>query len=115
MAERIPLKRRFPRVPYLGPVLVKKIGGEEAEDLARTRVLGLGGCMFVSQRSLGRGSMLALLLSIKGTIVRTQARVVYELHKSPSEVEVGVEFLNLDPQARAVLAGAVPTPASGAY
>jgi PilZ domain-containing protein len=115
VADRVALKRRYPRVPYLGPVLVKKIGDENGEDLARTRVLGLGGCMFVSPRSLGRGSMLALLLSIKGSIVRTKARVVYELHKSPTEVEVGVEFLHLDAQGRAVLAGAVPTPPLGGY
>lgn len=65
------------------------------EELARTGVLGLGGCMFVGGRSLGRGTLMELLISLKGSVIRTDAQVVYEIERAPARYEIGVEFLRL--------------------
>jgi hypothetical protein len=106
---QITLKRRFPRVEYVTPMLVKRIGGraEEHEQITRTQVLGLGGCMFTSESMLGMNSILALLITVRGRVLRTKARVAWE-RRSPREVEVGVEFLHLDLGDRALLETVVP-------
>ena len=105
----ITLKRRFPRVEYVTPMLVKRIGlrAEENEQITRTQVLGLGGCMFTSESMLGLNTMLALLITVRGRVLRTKARVAWE-RRSPREVEVGVEFLHLDLPDRALLESVVP-------
>ncbi len=104
----ITLKRRFPRVEYVTPMLVKRIGrAEEHEQITRTQVLGLGGCMFTSEAMLGMNSILALLITVKGRVLRTKARVAWE-RRSPREVEVGVEFLHLDHGDRTLLESVVP-------
>jgi hypothetical protein len=95
MQEEQREKRRFPRVPAEHVVLVKKLGDEELEEFAKTMTVGLGGCMFVSDSSLGVGSGIEILMSVKGKVVQTQARVVYETPKSEREIHIGVEFLQL--------------------
>ena len=41
-------KRRYPRVDAENVVLVKRLGGVPLEGFTKTRVLGLGGCMLLS-------------------------------------------------------------------
>jgi hypothetical protein len=105
----ITLKRRFPRVEYVTPMLVKRIGGrsDEHEQITRTQTLGLGGCMFTSESMLGMNSILALLITVRGRVLRTKARVAWE-RRSPREVEVGGEFQNHDRGDRARLESVVP-------
>lgn len=88
-------KRRFPRIPAEQAVLVKKIGAQEVEEFAKTRTVGLGGCMFVSDSALGLGSGIEMLISVKGGVVKAHARVVYEIAKGKGVYEIGVEFLRL--------------------
>jgi hypothetical protein len=94
MADEYPEKRRFPRLPAEHAVLVKALGPGETEEFAKTKTVGLGGCMFVSDTALGLGSAIELLISVRGGVVRAQARVVYEI---PAEggFKVGVEFLRM--------------------
>lgn len=91
-------RRRYPRVPSKNSVLVKKLSETThgVEGFAKTRVVGLGGCMFVSDESLGVGSFLDLLISVKGTVAKAMAKVVYEIPKEvEGNFEVGAEFIHI--------------------
>jgi hypothetical protein len=113
MAHDYPHRRRFPRISSEHTVLVKKLGGDAAEAFAKTRVVGLGGCMFVSSGPVGVGSIVEVLISVHLRVVRALVRVVYEIAKGDTEFEVGVEFVEISPADRqiieAMLKGATAT------
>ncbi len=111
MVQHVSRKRRFPRILIVAPVLVKRAGEETTGEMTRVRVLGLGGCMFESNRPWGVGTELALLITLASGTVRSQARVVYELDHPQRGLEVGVEFLQVDASDRPALEAAVPAPA----
>lgn len=96
--------RRYPRVQCNRPALIRLLGeGAAFEDLTRTRVIGSGGCMFVSSESLGFSSLVELLIAVDGSVVRTDGRVAYEIRRPQggyAEYEVGVEFLRISPADR---------------
>ena len=98
-----PKIRKFPRVPAEHAVMVRLLGVRPFEEFARTRVIGAGGCMFVSEESLGFGSLMELSIAVQGRVLKTDGRVVYEIRKSPTEHQVGVEFLRIAPADRAFL------------
>ena len=85
-------------------MLLQKLEAGADEELAKTGTVGLGGCMIVSKTTLGVGSLVALMISVKGRVVKTEGRVVYELAKGPREFHTGVEFLRLLPSDRELLA-----------
>jgi hypothetical protein len=95
MADEHREKRRFPRIPAEHAVLVKKLGAAEVEEFAKTRTVGLGGCMVVSETSLGLGAGVELLISLRGGVVKAHGRVVYEIPRGDDGFEVGVEFLRM--------------------
>ncbi|HEV8580813.1 MAG TPA: PilZ domain-containing protein [Thermoanaerobaculia bacterium] len=95
--------RRFPRLPATHAVMVRLLGPSPFEEFARTRVIGPGGCMFVSEESLGFGSLMELSIALRGRVVKTDSRVVYEIRKSETEHQVGVEFLRISSTDRAYL------------
>jgi|WetSurMetagenome_2_1015567.scaffolds.fasta_scaffold492327_2 hypothetical protein len=95
MADEHREKRRFPRIPAEYAVLVKKLGAAEVEEFAKTRTVGLGGCMVVSDTPLGLGSGVELLISVRGGVVKAHGRVVYEIPKDEGAYQVGVEFLRM--------------------
>jgi hypothetical protein len=95
MADEHREKRRFPRIPAEYAVLVKKLGAAEVEEFAKTRTVGLGGCMVVSDAPLGLGSGVELLISVRGGVVKAHGRVVYEIPKGEGAFQVGVEFLRM--------------------
>jgi len=103
MADQHPNKRRFPRVPSENAVLVKKLGPEAHEDFVKTRVIGLGGCMFVSDVPLGVDSPVELLISVKGQVAKARARVVWEQPAGTGRFEVGVEFVSIGAADRVIL------------
>jgi hypothetical protein len=96
-------QRRFPRIPAEYAVLVKQLGPESDEAFAKTRVLGLGGCMFVDDEPLGEGTAIELLISIRGQVIKTTARVVYEASHTGGGVEIGCEFLFISDKDRQIL------------
>ncbi len=102
-----PKIRRFPRVPAEHAVMVRLLGVKTFEEFARTRVIGPGGCMFVSEESLGFGSLMELSIAVRGRVVKTDSRVVYEIRKSPTEHQVGVEFLRISPADRSFIESCV--------
>jgi hypothetical protein len=95
MADEHREKRRFPRIPAEYAVLVKKLGPGEVEEFAKTRSVGLGGCMVVSDSALGLGAGVELLISVRGGVVKAHGRVVYEIPKGEGEYQIGVEFLRM--------------------
>ncbi len=103
MADEYPRRRRFPRISSEHTVLVKKLGGDAAEAFAKTRVVGLGGCMFVSAAPIGVGSIVEALISVHLRVVRALVRVAYENPKGENEVEVGVEFVEISSADRQVI------------
>jgi hypothetical protein len=115
MVQRVSRKRRFPRIQIVAPVLVKRLGEETTGEMTRVKDLGLGGCMFESNRPWGVGSELALLITLASGTVHSQARVVYELDQNERGVAVGVEFLHVDPYDRPFLEAAVPAPPTGQF
>src|SRR5215813_12613572 len=70
--------RRYPRIPAEHVVMVRVQGSRPFEEFARTRTLGIGGCMFVSAEPLGHGDRLELSISLAGRVLRADSRVVYE-------------------------------------
>ncbi len=106
--------RRFPRVQARHAVMVRLLGQAAFEEFARTRVIGPGGCMFVSEESLGFGSLMELSIALRGRVVKTDSRVVYEIRQSESEHQVGVEFLRISSADRAYLETLVE-PAGGSH
>ena len=93
-----PAERRFPRIASHHAVLVKRLGPEAIEEFALTTSIARGGCCFVTAEALGEGSLLDLLITIDHEVVRSRARVIYEQPREgdDGQLEVGVEFLNLD-------------------
>jgi len=103
-------RRRFVRFPAELAVLVRKLGPEERENLAKTRVVGLGGCLFVHPDPLGLEETVELLLSARGKVLRAKARVAYEQRREDGRYDIGVEFLSMPEedlgQLRALLGAA---------
>jgi hypothetical protein len=107
MSGELP-KRRYPRVDAENVVLVKRLGKTPLEGFTKTRVLGLGGCMLLSDEPLGVAAELEVLLSFSGRVVQTRGRVVYENPRGPAAYEVGVEFLDIPRDDREFLHGVLP-------
>lgn len=107
-------QRRFPRIGSENAVLVKKIAPDRAEGFVKTRVVGLGGCMFVTDELLGVGALVELLIAVSGRIVKASGRVVYEIPKESQTIEVGIEFLELEDSDRKVIEGLFSSPTSEA-
>ena len=115
MPEKIMVPRRFPRIPTQNAILVRKMGEEGSELLAKTRTVSCGGCMFVHHEPLGVGTAVELFISLPARVVKAQGHVVWESVRSPRYVEIGVEFLRIAPEDRLALEAAlathaVPTP-----
>ena len=99
--------RRYPRILAQHVVMVRLQGSRPLEEFARTRTLGLGGCMFVSEEPLGHGNRLELAISLAGRVLRADSRVVYEKELRGAGREVGVEFVQMDVNDRRFLEAVV--------
>ena len=107
MTDKPREQRRFPRIPAEKALLVKKIGDEASEALAKTRTVGGGGCMFIHHEPLGVGSGVELLISLAGRVIKAQGKIVWEVVTEPGHVEVGVEFLRISPRDKKTLESAL--------
>jgi hypothetical protein len=104
MAEGEKDQRRYPRIPAEHAILVKRIGeDEEEEGLAKTQIVGLGGCMFVHEQPLELGAVIEMLLNVHSEVIRATARVTWVRPHAPKGVEVGVEFLFISDAHKNVL------------
>ncbi len=101
--DRQPDHRRFPRISSQHAVLVKKLGPKAVEEITRTKVVGLGGCMFVSDESVGVGAAVELLMAVRGEALRALSRVVWERSRESGGWEIGVEFLEISDAHRELI------------
>ena len=95
--------RRFPRIPVEAAVLVKRLGQPDDEGIAKTRMVGVGGCSFVHDEPLGTGTVVEVLISVHGEVIRATARVVNELQRDDLRFEECMEFLFISDTHRQVL------------
>jgi hypothetical protein len=102
MPETYANQRRFPRIPSENPVFVKKLQDDTVGAFSKTREVGLGGCMFISDEAWGSGTLLNMFISVQGRVLEAKARVVYERPHGP-QFDMGVEFIEIDPVERVVL------------
>ena len=104
MTEDVRRTRRFPRLRAEHAVMFRQVESGD-ESLARTGTVGLGGCMFLTDEALEPGTHLELLISVRSRVVRAGARVVYAAREGDDTWQVGVEFVEISPSDRAVIAG----------
>jgi hypothetical protein len=97
------ITRRYPRIQCDLPMFVDQIGDGRFQGFSRTKVLGEGGCMFLSPKRVGYLALVEVSISAGGKVVRADGRVVYERSLQPQQVEVGIEFVRLSPADRSHL------------
>ena len=95
--------RRFPRVRSQHTVRVRILGERRPEAVMQTQVISPGGCMLVSDRSIGFGSLMEMAITLDGQVVRVDARAAWEERRGRGEYEVGVEFLRISAADRGLL------------
>jgi hypothetical protein len=82
---------------------VRILGERRPEAVTQTQVISPGGCMLVSDRSIGFGSLLELAITLDGQVLRVDGRAAWETRVGRGEYEVGVEFLRVSTKDRALL------------
>ena len=97
-------RRRFPRVPLEIAVLVELLGDQIGDQIARTQDLSVGGCLFTCPSSFPPGSVVQLLINVKGEVIDAVGRVVYATPVA-SGFELGVEFVFIRDAHRARIEG----------
>ncbi len=93
-------RRRFPRIPLKNAVLVELLGDRVGEQLARTKDLSVGGCMFFSQRAFPVGSVIQIFVKIDFDVVEAVARVVYAIPTESGSYDIGAEFVVINELAK---------------
>jgi c-di-GMP-binding flagellar brake protein YcgR len=101
--------RRFQRVRSQHTVRVRILGERRPESVMQTQVISAGGCMLVSPRSIGFGSLLELAITLEGQVLRVDGRAAWESRVAAGEYQVGIEFLRIHPRDRAQLDSLVRT------
>jgi hypothetical protein len=96
MSEDGSESRRFPRIDASQAVLVRRIDDSGVEALAPMKTIAIGGCCLLSDRALGIGSNVELLISLEEGVVSARGRVVYEIPAEDGRLESGIEFSRLD-------------------
>ena len=97
-------RRRFPRIRSEHAVILRPLEDGAEEALAKTGVVGLGGCMVVNTEPLAEGRLLELMVSVKGRVVRADGRVVYCQERDDGRWEAGIEFLRISQEDRSAIA-----------
>ncbi len=99
-------RRQYPRIAAEHTVLIESVD-HSATGFARTHVVALGGCGFLTRESLDPGNELDLLVTLDGRILRARARTVYSRPLPDGRSEVGVEFLEISEEDLRLLEGAL--------
>jgi hypothetical protein len=95
--------RRFPRVQTDALAEVKILGDRRNFKIAWIKVLGAGGCMLVSDDSIGYLSLMELKIDLGGRELRADGRVAWESRQGPGEHHVGIEFLRIGRSDRSAI------------
>ena len=94
--------RRSPRIRSEHTLLVAQVNGAALDHLSCTHTVGLGGCGFESDLELEVGAEVELMLAMRPAAVMVPARVVY-CRPIGGSWDVGVEFVDPSPPARAAI------------
>ena len=103
--------RRFPRVQTDTLAEVKILGDRRKLKIAWIKVLGAGGCMLVSDDSIGYLSLMELKIELGGRELRADGRVAWESRQGPGEHHVGIEFLRIGRSDRSAIEALVASAA----
>jgi len=103
--------RRFPRIEADTVAYVKILGDRRPERVAWVKALGAGGCMLVSDDTIGYLSLMELRISLGSRELRADGRVAWESREGRDH-HVGIEFLRIGQSDRAAIEALVA--ASGA-
>ncbi|MES1211315.1 MAG: PilZ domain-containing protein [Acidobacteriota bacterium] len=98
--------RRFPRVPTDTLAEVTLLGDRRDRRRAKiawVKVLGAGGCMLVSDDSIGFLSLMELRINLGGRELSADGRVCWENRRGPAEHHVGIEFIRIGRSDRAAI------------
>jgi len=87
--------RRFPRVAADALAYVRILGDRRKEKVAWVKMLGAGGCMLVTDDSIGYLSLMELRISLGSRELRADGRVAWEARQNPREHHVGIEFIRI--------------------
>jgi hypothetical protein len=104
-----PPVRRYPRMAAEYVVAYRRRlpdGGEAAEQISRTRSLGLGGLMFESESPLDVGENLRVEIVIGEHAVRAGGVVIYVDRRAEKLWNNGVQFTEISEADRDILLGA---------
>lgn len=104
-------ERRFPRFEAEHTAVVRTID-DNAEELARTRSMGIGGCGVVLPQALPAGVAVELLLSVDHQVLQLFGKTVYCRPIGEGRVEVGLEFLEVMEDDAALLESVLAAAAS---
>ncbi len=96
-------RRSSPRSAIHCILFVNRLSSRRSPMITVTRSLGLGGCVFPSERRLGIGTLLSLSIVLGRCDARTTAQVVHECPADRGGFEVEVEFLSAASNDRAAL------------
>jgi hypothetical protein len=94
--------RRYPRIAADSVAFVRILGDRQKEKLVWVKVLGAGGCMLVSDDTIGYLSLMELRITLGNRELRADGRVAWE-SRDGREHHVGVEFLRIGPSDRAAI------------
>jgi hypothetical protein len=111
MQRSIRPARRYPRIAADSIAYVRILGDRRKEKLVWVKVLAAGGCMLVSDDTIGFLSLMELRITLGNRELRADGRVAWESREG-REHHVGVEFLRIGQSDRAAIQALVA--ASGA-
>lgn len=100
------ISRKLPRMYGDFIVAYRPLESAEAANpprLARTRTVGLGGCMFEATSPLQVGERFRIELIIENYTIDTPARVVHVNRRRDDLYHIGVEFTEISEENRGYL------------
>lgn len=103
--------RRYSRIAADSIAYIKILGDRRKEKIAWVKVLGAGGCMLVSDDTIGYLSLMELRITLGNRELRADGRVAWESREG-REHHVGVEFLRIGQSDRAAIQALVAAAAA---
>lgn len=104
MAEVKKNQRRFPRVPAETSVLVRLAKEPEMGAFAKTKVVGMGGCLFTHDKAIAPGTSIWVAIALRDRILEIPSRTVYSNERPDGDFDIGVEFLLMSANDKVLLA-----------
>jgi len=104
MSDQSKNQRRFPRVPAETSVLVRLAKEPEVGAFSKTKVVGLGGCLFAHHQLIPPGTSVWVAIALRDRILEIPSRTVYANERPDGTFDIGVEFLLMSANDKIFLA-----------